>query len=548
VTAESQKSLGPYRLQRLIGRGGMGTVYAAVHEESGQVAAIKLLSMGLADDDNFRARFLVEIETLKQLHHPNIVQILGDGEQDGQLFYVMELIEGQSLQDILQQGHTFDFREVTRIAIEVCAALKHAHDSGVIHRDLKPANLLLNSEGHIKLTDFGIAKLFGASHRTADGSVVGTADFMAPEQADSRAVTNRTDLYGLGAVMFTLLTRRTPFQGGTLPQVVHKLKYEEAPSVRRYVPQVPEELDLIISELLRKDPQQRVATALVLANRLRALEHAILARHESVLPPDAQPTRLAPVVPNRTNPRDKTRMGPTHVDTANISNDGDGDQWDESMIKTSELSGDLGSLNTETAVELQHEETRTPQNRFTTLAEDQLRRAERTTVDAETKSGNLSKVLGLGVLLMALVAVCAWAMWPPSADAMYQRIQAITRDKGAEYASKEMDIFLEKYPHDRRGEEIKLLRTDVECDFLESRLRLRKRKTDGHGLQAYEQQWLEAYLIRNKDPKKAIAIWESIMATEGQDKNPSASLQTILDATRHQLKRMKPVGQDERKT
>ncbi len=207
------EQLGPYRIERLLGRGGMGTVYAGVHLETGQRAAIKSLSVAVADDSNLRERFLTEIETLKKLKHPNIVQLYGDGEQDGHLFYVMELVEGQTLQEELQTGHRFDWQEVTTITIEVCQALKHAHDRGVIHRDLKPGNLLRTTDGHIKLSDFGIAKLFGATHLTVAGSVVGTADYMAPEQAEGKPITARTDLYSLGALMFTLLARRPPFHG-----------------------------------------------------------------------------------------------------------------------------------------------------------------------------------------------------------------------------------------------------------------------------------------------------------------------------------------------
>ena len=296
------QQLGPYKIERLVGRGGMGSVYAGTHVETGARAAIKVLAITLAEDPNFRARFLAEIETLKQLRHPHIVQMIGDGEEEGHLFYVMELVEGCSLQEALQAGRVFSWRDVVRIAIEICGALKHAHDCGVIHRDLKPANLLQHADGHVKLTDFGIAKLFGATHRTADGSVVVTADYMAPEQADGRGVTHRTDLYSLGAVMFTLLARRPPFAGGSLPQVVHKLKYEEAPSVRRYVPDTPEELDQLIADLLLKDPHQRPLTALVLANRLRSREHELLIRgvsphrpdqattHEQGVPPSVGPT------------------------------------------------------------------------------------------------------------------------------------------------------------------------------------------------------------------------------------------------------------------
>src|SRR5262245_64743113 len=132
--------LGPYKLEKTLGRGGMGAVYVGLNEQSGERAAVKVLSGHLADDDNFRERFKQEIETLKRLLHPNIVQLFGYGEEDGHLFYVMELVEGHSLQDELLSGRRFSWREVTRIGVDIAHALKHAHDRGIIHRDLKPAN------------------------------------------------------------------------------------------------------------------------------------------------------------------------------------------------------------------------------------------------------------------------------------------------------------------------------------------------------------------------------------------------------------------------
>ena len=159
----SIKKLGPYRINRTLGRGGMGTVYAGTDERTGEGAAIKVLAAALATDETFRERFESEIETLKTLKHPNIVQLYGYGEQDGHLFFAMELIEGTSLEEELQNGRRFDWRATTDLGISICRALKHAHDSGVIHRDLKPANLLIDGDEQIKLTDFGIAKLFGGS-------------------------------------------------------------------------------------------------------------------------------------------------------------------------------------------------------------------------------------------------------------------------------------------------------------------------------------------------------------------------------------------------
>ncbi|MEC9003328.1 MAG: serine/threonine-protein kinase, partial [Planctomycetota bacterium] len=197
---------GPYQTDKLLGRGGMGTVYRGTHEETGQVVALKVLSFVHADDDNFRERFALEIETLKKLRHPNIVELYGYGVQDGHLFYAMELIEGNSLQQELLSGRRFDWRETTHFTIAICQALKHAHDRGVIHRDLKPANLLLTPGNEVKLSDFGIAKLFGSQQITADRSVIGTADYMAPEQAEGAKANVRSDLYSLGSVMYALVT------------------------------------------------------------------------------------------------------------------------------------------------------------------------------------------------------------------------------------------------------------------------------------------------------------------------------------------------------
>ena len=151
----------------------------------------------------------------------------------------MELVRGSSLEDELRAGRRFDWREVTDLAIKLCRALKHAHDSGVIHRDIKPANLLLSEDGEIKLSDFGIARLFGNTRLTSDGGVLGTAEYMAPEQADGRVVTDRCDQYSLGGVMYALLAGRPPFRAGTLLEMLQLQRYAEPEPVRRYAPDTP---------------------------------------------------------------------------------------------------------------------------------------------------------------------------------------------------------------------------------------------------------------------------------------------------------------------
>ncbi|MCA9268789.1 MAG: serine/threonine protein kinase, partial [Planctomycetales bacterium] len=282
------KQLGPYRIERLLGQGGMGAVYFGIHCETDQAAAVKTLSAGLSSDEDFRRRFIGEIESLKKLRHPHIVQLFGWGEQDGQLFYAMEFVDGPSLHQQLEARMRFAWPQVLRLAIDIARALKHAHDNGVIHRDLKPANLLMESPDCVKLTDFGIAKLFGQSQLTVEGGVVGTADYMAPEQAHGHTIDNRCDLYSLGTVMWTLLAGRPPFVAKSLPAVVHKVCYEAPPPLRQFAKDVPAALDDLIGELLQKNPADRPRTAVALAKRLEAMQHGLgTAAEGATTPSDA---------------------------------------------------------------------------------------------------------------------------------------------------------------------------------------------------------------------------------------------------------------------
>jgi eukaryotic-like serine/threonine-protein kinase len=195
--------LGPYELLGVLGRGGMGTVYRARHQETGDTVAVKALAQNLTDDEHFRTRFTAEIQALLKLDHPNIVRLLGYGENDGALYFAMELVEGKSLFHLQREIRTFDWRDVLVICRDVASGLRHAHDRGIIHRDLKPGNLIKSADGVIKITDFGIAKEFGVSHDTRD-NVVGTIDYMSPEQALGRPVTARSDLYSLGVVLYSI--------------------------------------------------------------------------------------------------------------------------------------------------------------------------------------------------------------------------------------------------------------------------------------------------------------------------------------------------------
>src|SRR5262245_40402252 len=202
------ENLGKWRIFKELGRGGMGRVYLAQEEGTGRQAAVKVLAGELAQDVGFLQRFQREIETLSQLTHPNIVRFYESGCENGHYFYAMEYVDGQSLDETLAAHKRLPWREVLHIALQLCPALRHVHDHGVVHRDLKPSNIIRTAAGQVKLMDFGIAKIFASTHLTATGGVVGTAEFISPEQASGKPVTKRSDLYSLGVVMYTLLVGR----------------------------------------------------------------------------------------------------------------------------------------------------------------------------------------------------------------------------------------------------------------------------------------------------------------------------------------------------
>lgn len=281
---------GPYRVVRLLGQGGMGTVYEALDPASGRTVAVKTLPLHLADDAAVRRRFRAEIDTLMTLQHPGIARMIGFGEQDGVPFFAMEFVPGLSLEQLLRSGRRFTWRETVAIALEIVRVLKSAHDQGVVHRDLKPANLMFPPAAgggfHVKLTDFGIAKLFGETGHTRQGMAIGTPEYMPPEQASGQTVDARADLYSLGMVMFAMLAGRPPFQG-SVEEVVEWQRSRQPPRVSTVVANAPPALDDLIARLLAKPPASRPANATVVARQLTDL---------AALPPDAAP-EMPPTLP-----------------------------------------------------------------------------------------------------------------------------------------------------------------------------------------------------------------------------------------------------------
>ncbi len=224
-------------------------------------------------EEGLRLRFQREIAILQKLDHPNIVRFFGTGEEDGVDYYAMEYVDGPSYQQIIENQGRLLWPEVVELGKQVALALKHAHDRGVVHRDIKPSNLLrsapLEDGGpcKVKLSDFGISTLFASRHLTAPGGILGTAEYISPEQAAGKPATRRSDLYSLGVVLYTLLAGKTPFVGDML-DLLHKHRYGQFERLTRLLPDLPPGLDAIICQLLEKDPAKRPVDGSMLAKQL----------------------------------------------------------------------------------------------------------------------------------------------------------------------------------------------------------------------------------------------------------------------------------------
>ncbi|MCH5375989.1 MAG: serine/threonine protein kinase, partial [Planctomycetes bacterium] len=473
------KTLGPYRIDRRLGHGGMGTVYAGLHCETGQWAAIKVLSENLSADPRFRERFQGEVETLERLNHPNIVKLIGYGEEEGQLFFVMELVEGPSLEAELQAGRRFHWEQVTDITIQICSALKHAHDHGVIHRDLKPANLLIVSDGTVKLTDFGIAKLFGVSGLTLAGSMIGTPDYMSPEQTDGHPATPRSDLYSLGCVMYALLAGKPPFSSPSITKVLDRVRKAEAPPLRRIVPDLPEPMERIVSQLLRKDPAQRIATPHSLANLLRAMKHALSGKGT-----DSEQAALESLMSGPPEGLDTTQRATLDFTPEEARRFAAG----KTDFRAAEE--DLGALGETTAFDpLIGMETVSPPRptHFTAVSVPGARRERAASGEGAMRRSEWLTIGGITVALLAIIGAFVWAFLPASADHLYGRIEQVAdRPEPPIRYYAWLEEFLTRFPDDPRAGQVRHWQQQRACRDLQQDLKNKVRS-----LSEPEKQYLE---------------------------------------------------------
>jgi len=515
------KKIGPYEIEGILGRGGMGTVYRGLHSDTEQHHAVKVLAPRFAEDQHFRGRFESEIKALLELNHDNIVSLHSYGQDDGQLFFAMELVDGQSLFQMQKAGHRFDWRQVLSIARDCANGLRHAHDRGIIHRDLKPGNLMMTaakdgSPQRVKLTDFGIAKRFGNSQDTGT-NILGTMDFMSPEQAKGEPVTAKSDLYSLGAVLFTLLVGRPPFSGNSVEESLRNLTNVPAPSVNRINPSTPKSIDSLVSKLMIKKASDRIPTALALLHKITDIENELrddASAQTSHGESDSQKTKLAS---KNTVHGIATLAG----GGASVVQPADSDQPETKAVvhgPTSELQGGL---------ELTPEDTDRPieTKDFYNQVTESLRQQHSEVAPHEE---NRSK--GLLPLILALIGVLAlgtygWirAAAPPTPEQLFAKIE--TNSDQPDKVVNEISLFLEHYPDDPRSVSLtELQNTGIAIqEYRALRNTLTVRARSPKGLTDIEQKFLELAKLAKDNPKlageklAAFALVNEAVALDKQD-------------------------------
>jgi len=502
-------------------------------------------------------------------------------------------VDGSSLEEELRRGRRFDWREVAEIGIATCRALRHAHDRGVIHRDIKPANLLLTKEGRVKLSDFGIARLFGNTRITATGNVLGTAEYMAPEQAEGRPVTPRTDLYSLGGVLYCLMAGRPPFRAKSLVEMVEKHRKVSPEPVSRHATDVPAELEQIILQLLEKDPDKRIANATLVARRLEAMVAALsvapdTGEREALReleekgegrppagpagsdgggePPQPQSGGASPGVPpegTQVPVADNASSIPPGQTATHVL----GDPLKPFGRTATQLPGDWGRKPTlpaepglapaglpetkattafagyEVAGEaLSHSPAattapgnRTKTGRFTAVGADEL-----DAIEPAVPAHHVLISLQTWVLLGSLIAVAltAWySLRPPSADTLYGRISAKTQDKSIDSlleAERSIEEFLTRYASDPRSLQLRELMREIELYRLERQFELRARTQ----LLPIERAYLEAINYASIDPDRGLAKLRALVELYSDRTDLSGPAGKCLELARRRYERL----------
>lgn len=261
MLSKGQKINDRYEIVKSIGEGGMANVYLANDKILDRKVAIKVLRGDLSADEKFVRRFQREALSVSNLSHPNIVEVYDVGEEDGQYYIVMEYIEGKTLKQLLNKRESLTLTEVIDIMTQLTDGIAHAHESYIIHRDIKPQNIMIEDDGKIKITDFGIAMALNATQITQTNSVMGSVHYLPPEQASGKGATIKGDIYSLGILMYELLTGTVPFKGDNAVEIALKHMKDKIPSVRKQNPAIPQSVENIILKAAAKNPRNRYETA-----------------------------------------------------------------------------------------------------------------------------------------------------------------------------------------------------------------------------------------------------------------------------------------------
>lgn len=261
MLSKGQKINDRYEIVKSIGEGGMANVYLANDTILERKVAVKVLRGDLSADDKFIRRFEREAQSVSNLSHPNIVEVYDVGVEDGEHYIVMEFIEGKTLKQLLRKRESLTLSEVVDIMTQLTDGIAHAHESYIIHRDIKPQNIMIEDDGLIKITDFGIAMSLNATQLTQTNSVMGSVHYLPPEQASGKSATIKSDIYSLGILMYELLTGNVPFKGDNAVEIALKHMKDKIPSIRKQNPAIPQSVENILLKAAAKNPRNRYDSA-----------------------------------------------------------------------------------------------------------------------------------------------------------------------------------------------------------------------------------------------------------------------------------------------
>ena len=279
---------GRYQIIELLGRGGMGRVYRALDTKTREEVALKLIRPDIAEDKRTLERFVNEIKLAHKISHRNIGRMYHLGEDKGLHYITMEYVPGEDLKSFIRRSRRLDIATTVTIAKQVCGGLSEAHDEGIVHRDLKPSNIMIDKEGNAKILDFGIARAVGSQSLTAEGIVIGTPEYMSPEQVEGKESDRRSDIYSFGVILFEMVTGRLPFVADTPFVVAFKQQSERPPRPEELNPQIPPQLGAIILKCMEKDREKRYQSAEEVCRDLSQVEETM--QTTSVPAPWAKPT------------------------------------------------------------------------------------------------------------------------------------------------------------------------------------------------------------------------------------------------------------------